>query len=156
MSYPPYIFEVCLFDEVEDTKSKATFGNGVLKFQLVKKSPLQWNQLLASESEDKEFMKNKREEAVGKAHKRAEEEKERKAAEKREQEKLALREQMKVGPKIKRSVKAYATILKGIMSSTSSPLFDRHSWCLRAKVRETTNVRIIHDFSLTYIQLKYC
>ena len=46
-------------------------------------------------------MKTKREEAVGKAHKRAEEEKERKAAEKREQEKLALREQMKVSPKIK-------------------------------------------------------
>ena len=105
MSYPPYIFEVCLFDEVEDTKSRATFGNGVLKFQLVKKSPLQWNQLLASESEAKEFMKTKREEAVGKAHKRAEEEKERKAAEKREQEKLALREQMKVGPKIKKKCK---------------------------------------------------
>ena len=101
MSYPPYIFEVCLFDEVEDTKSRATFGNGVLKFQLVKKSPLKWNKLLASESEDKEFMKNKREEVVGKAHKRAEEEKERKAAEKREQEKLALREQMKVSPKTK-------------------------------------------------------
>lgn len=99
MSYPPYIFEVCLFDEVDDSKSKATFGNGVLKFQLVKKSPLQWNQLLASESQDKDFMKTKREEAVGKAHKRAEEEKERKAAEKREKEKLALREQMKVGPK---------------------------------------------------------
>ena len=97
MSYPPYIFEVSLFDEVEDTKSRATFGNGVLKFQLVKKSPLQWNQLLASESEDKEFMKAKREEAVSKVHKRAEEEKERKAAAKREQEKLALREQMKVG-----------------------------------------------------------
>lgn len=96
VSYPPYIFEVCLFDEVEDAKSRATFGNGVLKFQLLKKSPLQWNQLLASESKDKEFMKNKREEAVGKAHKRAEEEKERKAAEKREQEKLALREQMKL------------------------------------------------------------
>lgn len=96
VSYPPYIFEVCLFDEVEDAKSRATFGNGVLEFQLLKKSPLQWNQLLASESKDKEFMKNKREEAVGKAHKRAEEEKERKAAEKREQEKLALREQMKL------------------------------------------------------------
>ncbi|KAL9985951.1 hypothetical protein ACROYT_G000002 [Oculina patagonica] len=96
VSYPPYIFEVCLFNEVEDTKSKATFGNGVIKFQLVKKSPLQWNQLLVSESEDKEFMKRKREEAVGKAHKRAEEEKERKAAEKREQEKLALKEQMKL------------------------------------------------------------
>ena len=101
MSYPPYIFEVCLFDGVEDAKSRATFGNGVLKFQLVKKSSLQWNQLLASESKDKEFMKTKREEAVGKAHKRAEEEKERKAAGKREQEKLALREQMKVSPKIK-------------------------------------------------------
>ena len=98
VSYPPYIFEVCLFDKVEDTKSKATFGNGVLKFQLVKKSSLEWNQLLASESDNKEFMKAKREEAVSKAHRRAEEEKERKAAEKREQEKLALREQMKVGP----------------------------------------------------------
>lgn len=41
-------------------------------------------------------MKRKREEAVGKAHDRAEKEKERKAAEKREQEKLALRKQMKV------------------------------------------------------------
>ena len=96
VSYPPYIFEICLFNEVEDTKSKATFGNGVIKFQLVKKSASQWNQLHASESEDKEFMKRKREEAVGKAHDRAEKEKERKAAEKREQEKLALRKQMKV------------------------------------------------------------
>lgn len=41
-------------------------------------------------------MKRKREEAVGKAHERAEKEKERKAAEKRKQEKLALQEQMKV------------------------------------------------------------
>lgn len=41
-------------------------------------------------------MRKKREEAVGKAHERAEKEKQRKAAEKREQEKLALQEQMKV------------------------------------------------------------
>lgn len=41
-------------------------------------------------------MRKKREEAVVKAHERAEKEKQRKAAEKREQEKLALQEQMKV------------------------------------------------------------
>ncbi|KAJ7380235.1 hypothetical protein OS493_010950 [Desmophyllum pertusum] len=95
-SYPPYIFEVCLLNEVDDTRSKATFGNGVIMFQLLKKSSLQWNQLLASESEDKDFMRRKREDAVGKAHERAEAEKERKAAAKREQEKLALNEQMKL------------------------------------------------------------
>lgn len=96
VSYPPYIFEVCLFSEVEDTKSKATFGSGVIKFQLVKKNSSKWNQLHAPESEDKEFMIRKREEAVGKAHEKAEKEKERKAAEKRKQEKLALQEQMKL------------------------------------------------------------
>ena len=96
MSYPPYLFEAFLHNEVEDKKSKATFGNGVIKFQLVKKNPIQWNQLLAAESEDKDFMKIKREEAINKAHERAEKEKELKAKEKREQEKLALREQMKV------------------------------------------------------------
>ena len=85
-----------MFNAVDDTKSKATFGSGVLKFQLEKQNPSQWRQLLSSESEDKEFMKRKREEAVDKAHKRAEDEKERKAVEKREQGKIALREQMKV------------------------------------------------------------
>ena len=96
MSYPPYLFEAFLHNEVEDKKSKATFGNGFIKFQLVKKNPIQLNQLLAAESEDKDFMKIKREEAINKAHERAEKEKELKAKEKREQEKLALREQMKV------------------------------------------------------------
>lgn len=95
-SFPPYLFEAFLSNEVEDTKSKATFGNGVIKFQLVKKNPGQWNHLQAAESEDKEFMKRKREEAISKAHERAEKESQRKAAEKREQEKIALREQMKV------------------------------------------------------------
>lgn len=81
---------------MEDTKSKATFGDGIIRFQLVKKNPVQWNQLQVAESEDKEFMKRKREEAISKAHERAKEEEERKASAKREQEKLALREQMKV------------------------------------------------------------
>lgn len=96
VSYPPYLFEAFLYDEVEDTKSKATFGNGIITFHLVKRSPVQWNHLLSPESEDKDFMKRRREEAINKAHDRAKKEKEQKAAEKREQEKVALREQMKV------------------------------------------------------------
>ncbi|CAH3169325.1 unnamed protein product [Porites lobata] len=96
VSYPPYLFEAFLYDEVEDTKSKATFGNGIITFHLVKRSPVQWNHLLAPESEDKDFMKRRREEAINKAHDRAKKEKEQKAAEKREQEKVALREQMKI------------------------------------------------------------
>lgn len=96
VSYPPYLFEAFLHNKVQDKKSKATFGNGVIKFKLVKKNPLQWNHLLAAESEDKDFMKRKREEAINKAHERAEKENELKAAEKREKEKIALREQMKI------------------------------------------------------------
>lgn len=95
-SYPPYIFEVFLHSEVEDAKSKATFGEGMIKFQLVKKNPVQWNVLQVAESLDKEFMKRKRDEAIRKAHERAEKEHACKAAEKREQEKIALREQMKI------------------------------------------------------------
>lgn len=95
-SYPPYIFEAFLFNKVEDAKSKATFGNGIIKFQLVKKNAIQWHHLQAAESEDKEFMKRKREEAISKAHQRAERESAHKAVEKREQEKIALREQMKI------------------------------------------------------------
>lgn len=95
-SYPPYIFEAFLFNKVDDAKSKATFGNGIIKFQLVKKNAIQWHHLQAAESEDKEFMKRKREEAISKAHQRAERESAHKTVEKREQEKIALREQMKV------------------------------------------------------------
>ena len=68
----------------------------MIKFQLVKKNPVQWNVLQVAESLDKEFMKRKRDEAIRKAHERAEKEHACKAAEKREQEKIALREQMKV------------------------------------------------------------
>lgn len=32
VSYFLYIFEVCLFGEVEDIKSKVIFGSGVVKF----------------------------------------------------------------------------------------------------------------------------
>ena len=79
-----------------EVRSKATFNSGVVKFQLEKKNHVKWNQLKTSEIEDKESMIKKRKEAIEKAHKRAEEEKETKAAKRTEQEKIALREQMKV------------------------------------------------------------
>lgn len=81
---------------MEDAKSKAIFCDGMIKFQLVKKNPVQWNNLQVAELVDKEFMKRKREEAIMKVHKRSESELTRKAEEKRKQERIALREQMKV------------------------------------------------------------
>lgn len=81
---------------MEDAKSKAIFCDGMIKFQLVKKNPVQWNNLQVAELVDKEFMKRKREEAIMKVHKRSENELAQKAEEKRKQEKIALREQMKV------------------------------------------------------------
>ncbi|XP_074632402.1 dynein axonemal assembly factor 4-like isoform X1 [Acropora palmata] len=96
VSFPPYIFEVFLHSEVEDAKSKAIFCDGMIKFQLVKKNPVQWNNLQVAELVDKEFMKRKREEAIMKVHKRSENELTQKAEEKRKQERIALREQMKI------------------------------------------------------------
>lgn len=81
---------------MEDAKSKAIFCDGMIKFQLVKKNPVQWNNLQVAELVDKEFMKRKREEAIMKVHKRLENELAQKAEEKRKQERIALREQMKV------------------------------------------------------------
>lgn len=81
---------------MEDAKSKAIFCDGMIKFQLVKKNPVQWNNLQVAELVDKEFMKRKREEAIMKVHKRSENELAQKAEEKRKQERIALREQMKV------------------------------------------------------------
>ena len=81
---------------MEDAKSKAIFCDGMIKFQLVKKNPVQWNNLQVAELVDKEFMKRKREEAIMKVHKRSENELTQKAEEKRKQERIALREQMKV------------------------------------------------------------
>ena len=96
VSYPPYLFEVCLFDAVYDSKGKAKVGNGIIDFSLEKKEKRMWDQLLSTESENKEFMKKKRESAIDVAHKRAKEEKERRAEEQRAQEKYALRQQMEV------------------------------------------------------------
>ena len=90
------MFEAFLFSGVDDAHGKATVGSGVVLFQLDKKQAVLWNQLQATEAQDKEFMKRKREEAVQRAHTKAQEEKERRAKEKREDDRHAVREQMRV------------------------------------------------------------
>lgn len=85
-----------MFAPVEDVKNKATVGNGVVVFSLIKKEAGLWGTLQPAEVEDKEFTRRKREEAIRRAHERAEEEQQLKETQKREQERYALRQQMKV------------------------------------------------------------
>lgn len=93
---PPYLFEVFLFADVDDSKSIAQLGDGVIVFKLTKKEPGDWGQLSSTASGDKSKMKEKREHAVTAAQKRADEEKEEKKRKKRDKEKLALNEQMRL------------------------------------------------------------
>ncbi|XP_077989227.1 dynein axonemal assembly factor 4-like [Glandiceps talaboti] len=96
VSFPPYIFEVALFQPVDDSKGSAQVGNGAIIFNLVKQEPGIWSRLTSLQSGDKEVMKSKREAAIEAAHKRAEKEKEEKAVKKREAEKYALKQQMEL------------------------------------------------------------
>ena len=45
MSFPPYIFEVLLFDLVDDTSSIARIENGMVLFTLNKLTEQTWGQL---------------------------------------------------------------------------------------------------------------
>ncbi|XP_048584128.1 dynein axonemal assembly factor 4 isoform X1 [Nematostella vectensis] len=96
VSYPPYLFEVFLFAPVEDVKGKAAIGNGVVVFSLVKKEAGIWESLQPADAADKEFMQRKREEAIEKAHLRADEEAKKREKGRREQGRYALRQQMKM------------------------------------------------------------
>ena len=96
VSYPPYLFEAFLYAAVDDLHGKATVGNGVVIFQFDKKEAVLWHQPQCPQAQDKEFQKQKREEALKRAHSRAQEEKDRRAKEKREDDRLSVREQIKV------------------------------------------------------------
>ncbi|XP_041464360.1 dynein assembly factor 4, axonemal-like [Lytechinus variegatus] len=93
---PPYLFEVFLYAGVDDSKSVAQLGDGVIVFKLIKKEPGIWGQLSSSAQGDKDIMKAKRDDAVSEKHRRIEEEMEEKRRKKREKEKLALNEQMRL------------------------------------------------------------
>ena len=96
VNYPPYLFEVHLYAQVVEEQCTAKVGNGVIEFRLIKKEPRLWGQLSSAESEDKDFMADRRTEAVQHAHKKASELAEQKAKKKREEEQYAIRQQMKL------------------------------------------------------------
>ncbi|XP_787717.1 dynein assembly factor 4, axonemal [Strongylocentrotus purpuratus] len=93
---PPYFFEMFLYAGVDDSKSVAQLGDGVIVFKLIKKELGIWGQLSSSTLGDKDKMKARRDDAVTEKHRRIEEETEEKRRKKREKEKLALNEQMRL------------------------------------------------------------
>lgn len=96
VSYPPYIFECLLNAQVDDTGATVQIGNGAVVFKLGKKIPELWGRLQSPDAEYKEVMRCKREEAIEKAQKRAEEALKQKDETKRNNEKYAIQEMMKL------------------------------------------------------------
>ena len=82
---------------MNDSRSKATIRSGTITFDLEKNDAnATWPQLQHVHYKDKEFKKQKREEAVLYSQQKATESREIKAREKDEQKKLNVRQQMKV------------------------------------------------------------
>ena len=96
VNYPPYLFEVHLHAPVVEEQCSAKVGNGVIEFRLIKKEPGLWGRLSSAASEDKDFMVDRRAEAVEYVHKKATELAEQKAKKKREEERYAIKQQMKL------------------------------------------------------------
>ncbi|CAL1540870.1 unnamed protein product [Lymnaea stagnalis] len=96
VSYPPYLFECLLVAPVEDTRGCAQVGNGAVVFKLFKKEPRFWNCLQSSDTDDKEIMRQRRDEAHKKVQRQIEEEVTKRSEIKREHEKLAVSEMMKI------------------------------------------------------------
>ncbi|XP_064608969.1 dynein axonemal assembly factor 4-like [Liolophura sinensis] len=104
VSYPPYIFECLLFAPVDDRKSSASVGNGMVLFKLVKKQAAIWTQLQSNDSSDKVVMREKREEAIRLAQERAAEAVKEAAEKKREADKYAVQEMMKLEQEEKQKI----------------------------------------------------
>lgn len=96
VNYPPYLFEVHLFALVVEEKCTAKVGNGVIEFVLIKEEPGIWGRLNSEESREKDFMTEKRAEAIEHAQKAAAELAEQKAKKKRDEDTYAIRQQMKL------------------------------------------------------------
>ncbi|MBN3283032.1 DAAF4 factor, partial [Polyodon spathula] len=95
VNFPPFLFEVILYAPIDDNKSVAKIGNGVVIFTLYKKEESIWENL-AIINVGKETLQKKREHAVLKAQQKAVADTEAKAIKKREDEKYALEIMMKL------------------------------------------------------------
>ncbi|XP_064169266.1 dynein assembly factor 4, axonemal isoform X1 [Anguilla rostrata] len=95
VSFPPFLFEVFLFKPIDDDKSVAKIGNGVVIFSLHKKNEGVWEQL-SLKNDDKDKLKEIRERAVLKAQEKSEADLKAKATRKQEEKKYALESMMKL------------------------------------------------------------
>ncbi|XP_036391444.1 dynein assembly factor 4, axonemal [Megalops cyprinoides] len=95
VSFPPFLFEVFLFDLIDDDKSAAKIGNGVVIFTLYKKNDRMWEQL-GMKDDDKQRLKEIRERAVLKTQEKAAADSKAKAARKQEEKKYALQRMMQL------------------------------------------------------------
>ncbi|XP_078097153.1 dynein axonemal assembly factor 4 [Mustelus asterias] len=95
VNFPPFLFEVVLFASIDESKSSAKVGNGVIIFTLCKKELGMWEQLSTVEV-SKEMLQKKREGAILAAQKNAQETAEEKAIRKRGNEKYSLEKIMKI------------------------------------------------------------
>ncbi|XP_035191767.1 dynein assembly factor 4, axonemal isoform X1 [Oxyura jamaicensis] len=95
VSVPPFLFEAILYAPIDDTKSTAKIGNGMVFFTLYKKEVGLWDSLTL-ENASKEELQYLRENAVLKAHEKAKEEAEAKKVIKQEHKKYALEATMKL------------------------------------------------------------
>ncbi|KAJ8252417.1 hypothetical protein COCON_G00217290 [Conger conger] len=95
VSFPPFLFEVFLFEPIDDDKSVAQIGNGVVIFTLHKKNEGIWEQL-SLKNDDKDKLKDIRLRAVLKAQEKSEADAKAEAARKQEEKKYALQSMMKL------------------------------------------------------------
>ncbi|XP_063301771.1 dynein axonemal assembly factor 4 [Pelobates fuscus] len=103
VSFPPFLFEVFLFSPIDESRSTAKIGNGIILFTLYKQVPSVWDTLTA-ESLDKKEMQSIREEAIARVQEKAKQDIQAKAVVKRENEKYSLEVMMKLEDEERRRI----------------------------------------------------
>ncbi|CAF1135860.1 unnamed protein product [Rotaria sordida] len=96
VSFPPFFYEVFLYDLIDDDKSRIVVQNGFVEITLTKQIARKWNQLSHVQSDDKEIMKNLREEALNQNALKQKQRTEAKSSLLNTNKREAVREQMKL------------------------------------------------------------
>lgn len=94
VSFPPFLFEVFLFEPINEEKSEARIGDGVAVFTLQKRRDAFWEQLFTNI--DKEKQKQVRELAILKVQEKEAEKSKAKASRIQQEKKYALETMMKL------------------------------------------------------------
>ncbi|XP_014677242.1 PREDICTED: dyslexia susceptibility 1 candidate gene 1 protein homolog [Priapulus caudatus] len=96
VSFPPYLFEIVLHAAVDDDRSKARVGNGIVQFSLFKQTKGLWTHLTSPMFDDKAQLTQRREEALIFEQKRSERHAKEKAVRKQEEKRFAVQKQMQL------------------------------------------------------------